>query len=109
LVSPLAGPSPELRDATSESFQQQKGRAAPPGASSLRGYRQVAGIKHAVRGPTALWPGEAGVESAAAAVAGDTPHFYGPFANSASSPLPSVRGGVVHVGNSLTARQFATD
>jgi hypothetical protein len=68
----------------------------------------IAGIKHAVWEPTVRWPAEAGVESAAAAV-GDTPHFHGPFASYANSPLPSVRGGVAHVGNSLTARQFAND
>jgi FtsP/CotA-like multicopper oxidase with cupredoxin domain len=58
---------------------------------------------------TALAQAEAGVESAAAAVDGKTPHFYGPFANYANSPLPAVQGGIVHVGHSLIARQFATD
>ncbi|GAA1026393.1 hypothetical protein GCM10009557_03930 [Virgisporangium ochraceum] len=44
-----------------------------------------------------------------AAVAGQTPHYYGPYPNYANSPLPTVTGAVLSVGNPLTARTYATD
>ncbi|HEU5108798.1 MAG TPA: hypothetical protein VFT95_09595, partial [Micromonosporaceae bacterium] len=37
------------------------------------------------------------------------PHYYGPYPNYANSPLPTVTGALVDVGNPLTARAFATD
>ncbi len=38
-----------------------------------------------------------------------TPHYYGPFPNYANSPLPTLTGAVINVGNPLVQRAFATD
>jgi FtsP/CotA-like multicopper oxidase with cupredoxin domain/fibronectin type 3 domain-containing protein len=43
------------------------------------------------------------------ATPGSPPHYFGPFANYANSPLPVVNGTVISVGNPLVARQYATD
>src|SRR5262245_29962788 len=72
-------------------------------AAARRAARQ--GMTSAV---TALAQAQAGVETAAA-VTDKTPHFYGPFANYANSPLPTVQGGVIEVGNKLIQRANATD
>ena len=45
----------------------------------------------------------------AAAAAATTPHYYGPYPNYANSPLPTVTGALIDVGNPLTARAYATD
>lgn len=42
------------------------------------------------------------------AAPGSTPHYFGPYANYANSPLPTVAGSVVPVGNELKERAYAT-
>jgi FtsP/CotA-like multicopper oxidase with cupredoxin domain len=39
----------------------------------------------------------------------EVPHYFGPYPNYANSPLPTVTGAVIEVGNALSARAFATD
>ena len=87
--------------------------AKPADGRMTQAQREAAARRAARRGmpsaETLLAQADAGADSAAAMVGGKTPHFYGPFANYANSPLPTVKGGVIQVGNSLTARKFATD
>jgi FtsP/CotA-like multicopper oxidase with cupredoxin domain len=68
--------------------------------------REAAAARAARRGSTLPAPSAAGPRTTAA---GTVPHYYGPYPNYANSPLPTVTGAVISVGNPLVGRAYATD
>ncbi len=89
------------------------GLPTPPPKPTTQKQRAAAARRAARQGMTpavtALAQAKLGVDTALAATTDKTPHFFGPFANYANSPLPTAQGAVTTIGNPLTARKFATD
>ena len=75
------------------------GRAAAPSALPWKPSEALTPSANLIETPSA----------AQMAPPGSAPHYFGPYANYANSPLPVVSGAVVSVGNPLIERAYATD